>query len=187
MNNPFTLKSLVAALVPTALLFAPLALATNPSPTIPAKSQPVQAVQVKAKTASPHPVDKDSHACFLSQLNLSKEQSKKVDSMMQEAHKQSQALKEQLHTKRHALMQYLQSPEANQDKALGMNNEINTLQRQLGELRLKTFFAIRGQLTPEQLQKLQHLQKERMAQHSPRGSQCWGHDEKPGKPASGKP
>jgi Spy/CpxP family protein refolding chaperone len=54
-------------------------------------------------------------------------------------------------------MQYLQSPNANESQARALNAEINDLQRQLSELRLKTWFGMRAQMTPEQIQKLNQM------------------------------
>jgi Spy/CpxP family protein refolding chaperone len=94
------------------------------------------------------------HSQLMQQLGLSQEQSQKIKAMMQQGRSQGQALHQQLKTKRQALMQYLQSPDATESKARALNGEINDIQRQLSELRLKTWFGMRAQLTPEQLQKL---------------------------------
>ena len=131
---------------------------------------------VQKLSTQDHP-GKGRAACFLQQLNLNKEQQQKVEKTIAEGHKQSQALKKKLRAKRRALMQYLQTPEANQAQALGMNKEINVLQSQIGELRLKTFFSMRAQLNPEQIQKLQHLQKSRQSMGG--GHYCPESEDKP--------
>jgi len=140
-----------------------------------------QAAGPHTATVRENASEAEAHQCFLSQLDLSKEQSQKIKTIMAGGHKQSQALKSQLHAKKRGLMQYLQSPDANLNQALSQNNDINGMQRQLGELRLKTFFAMRAQLSPEQLQKLQHLQKERMSKHAAPG--CGPHEN----PSHGQP
>jgi Spy/CpxP family protein refolding chaperone len=165
MNKPNPIKALVLTLVPVSLLLAPVSLAEGAPPH---KATP----SVSANR------DQDSQPCMFSQLNLSKEQAQKVKSIMAEGHKQGQPLKAQVRTKKHALMQYIQSPDASLPQALNQNSEINNLQRQLGELRLKTFFSMRAQLTPEQLDKLQHLQKESPQKHGMEGrngQQCGTH------------
>ena len=43
---------------------------------------------------------------------------------------------------------------ANEGKARGMLSEVNRLQNQLSELRLKSWFALRSTLTPEQLEQI---------------------------------
>jgi Spy/CpxP family protein refolding chaperone len=116
------------------------------------------------------------HQAFSKQLGLSPEQAKKVNAIMEEGHRQSRALKVQLRAKRQALMQYLPTPNATQSQALALNAELNALQRQISELRLKTFFAMRAQLTPEQLQKLSQLkQREGTGEKGHQG--FWGHDD----------
>jgi Spy/CpxP family protein refolding chaperone len=94
---------------------------------------------------------------LMQQLGLSQEQSQKLKALMQQGRTQSQALHQQLRTKRQALMQYLQSPDATESNARALNGEINDIQRQLSELRLKTWFGMRAQMTPEQLQKLDRM------------------------------
>lgn len=99
----------------------------------------------------------DRQGQMMQQLGLSQQQSQKIKALMQQGRTQSQALHQQLKTKRQALMQYLQSPDANESKARSLNAEINDIQRQLSELRLKTWFGMRAQMTPEQIQKMNQM------------------------------
>ncbi len=96
---------------------------------------------------------------MIQQLGLSPDQAEKVKGIMQQGKAQSQALHQQLRTKRQAMMKYLQSPDANESQARSMNADINDLQRQLSEIRLKSWFAMRSQMTPEQLQKMSQMKR----------------------------
>jgi Spy/CpxP family protein refolding chaperone len=95
---------------------------------------------------------------LLSKLNLSKEQSAKVKALVEQGKTESQALYQQVKEKREALMTYLKADDAIEAKALELNSEIQELKGHLGEMRLKTWFAIREQLTPEQRHSLQEVE-----------------------------
>ncbi len=99
------------------------------------------------------------HMALLSRLGLSEEQSTKVKAIMEQGRMESQVLYQQLKEKRDALMSYLKTDDAIESKALTMNEDIQTLRGRLGEMRLKTWFAIREHLTPEQRHNLQHAEK----------------------------
>jgi len=101
----------------------------------------------------------DRQQQMIQQLGLSPDQTEKVKGIMQQGKAQSQALHQQLRAKRQAMMKYLQSPEANESQARSMNADINDLQRQLSEIRLKSWFAMRSQMTPEQLQKMSQMKR----------------------------
>lgn len=167
MNKILSLKVLALLVAPSFFLLPPQALAAGGSVH---KSVP------QASSISGHP-DPGSSPCFLKQLNLNKEQQQKVEKIISEGHRDGHVLKEQLRAKRRALIQYLQTADANQTQALSLNTEINTLQRQLGELRLKTFFSMRAQFSAEQIQKLQHLQKSH--RFEPGGYRCHEMEDKP--------
>lgn len=102
----------------------------------------------------------DRHEQMMQQLGLSPEQRQKIKAIMQQGRTESQALHQQLKAKRQALMQYLQSSDANETRARSLNAEINDIQRQLSELRLKTWFAMRSLMTPEQIQKLGQMKSQ---------------------------
>lgn len=94
------------------------------------------------------------HRGMLQKLGLSPEQSKRVDALLQRGREESQALRQQLHERRQTLMRYLKRPEATEAGARAQSAEIQSLQKRLSEMRLKTWFAIRSLLTPEQIRKL---------------------------------
>lgn len=117
----------------------------------------------------------DTHGQMERELGLNPEQAQKVSATMQQGRAQSAALRQQLKAKREAMMRYVQSPDATEAGARSLNAEMNELQRQLGEIRLKTWFSMRSQLTPAQLEKLKALKAQRKSQkpqggHHPEGS-----------------
>lgn len=99
----------------------------------------------------------DRHERLIQELGLTSAQAQAVRSIAQAGRQESQALYQQLRTKRRALAEYLKRSDALETSATAMNTEINAVQKRLSELRLRTWFAIRAHLTPEQLQKLQTL------------------------------
>jgi periplasmic protein CpxP/Spy len=111
---------------------------------------------------------------MMEQLGLSAEQKQKVKALMEQGKSQSQALNQQLKTKRQAMMQYLQSPNASEATARSMNAEISDIQKNLSELRLKTWFGMRSILTPEQLQKLNQMKGKRPGSHMGQGNEGGG-------------
>lgn len=170
MNNrmPFLRAAFLA--VPLVLTLCPLAGATAP---FDLQTGEPRGMLIAQKQGSTHPGKPEAgvnpHHRFAEELGLSPEQSRKVEAIMAQGHEQSQALRQQLRTKRQAMMRYLQSSNASEAQARTLNADINDLQRQLGEVRLKTWFTMRSQLTPEQLEKLKAMK----APH---------HDGKPGTP-----
>ncbi|WP_303675093.1 Spy/CpxP family protein refolding chaperone [Vampirovibrio chlorellavorus] len=153
-----------------AVLALPLALLLNLLP-VSASADPSSQggrVQGQAGHAASHSPD-ERHQQMMKELGLSPEQGQKVKSAMEQGRAQSQPLREQLKTKRKAMMQYLQTPNATEAGARTLNSDINDLQRRLSEIRLKTWFSIRSQLNPEQLQKLQALKAKHWAQRSNAG------------------
>ncbi len=118
----------------------------------------------------------DKHSQMEQALGLSPEQAQKVKAIMAHGKSQSEVLRRQLKTKREAMMRYVQSPSANEAGARSLNAEINELQRQLGEIRLKTWFSMRAELTPEQLEKLKALKAQRKSQRPAGGHHAEGSD-----------
>lgn len=163
MNQQSPLKALAFLAVPTALLLM----------SAPVWAEPFQGEGERPPQHGAHSMGKGHpqqvggprqqgqrparRSQMMEQLGLSAEQKQKVKALMEQGKGQSKSLNEQLKTKRQAMMQYLQSPNASEAKAKSMNNEINDIQRQLSELRLKTWFDMRSILTPEQLQKLNQM------------------------------
>jgi Spy/CpxP family protein refolding chaperone len=152
-----------------AILSLPLALLLNLLPGLASADPPNQASQggrMQGRAAHAPSSFDERHQQMIKDLGLSPEQGQKVKSTMEQGRAQSQSLREQLRTKRKAMMQYLQSPNATEAGARNLNNEINDLQRRLSEIRLKTWFSMRSQLNPEQLQKLQAIKAKHWAQRS---------------------
>jgi len=102
------------------------------------------------------------HQMMMQQMGLTSEQAEKMKALREQGKAQSQALQQQLKTKRQAMMQYMQSPDATEAQARRMHNELNDLQRQMGEQRIKSWFQMRTFLTPEQMQKMQQMRQQRM-------------------------
>jgi Spy/CpxP family protein refolding chaperone len=104
---------------------------------------------------------------------LSPEQHQKLTSIRESTKPQFQALMKQSREKRMALKQYMMTPDASETKALGMQKELDAIHNQLGELKVRTWFQIKQNLTPEQLQKMkaQHESKKDSfrQQHPPKG------------------
>lgn len=158
MNNrtPFVKAAFLA--VPLALMLCPLAGAAAPfGPQSGEYSDMLIAQNQSSANPGKPGVGANPHQRFAEELGLSPEQSRKVEAIMAQGREQSRILRQQLKVKRQAMMQYLQSSSASEPQARTLNADINDLQRQLGEVRLKTWFAMRSQLTPEQLEKLKAL------------------------------
>lgn len=94
---------------------------------------------------------------MIQQLDLTPEQRPKVQAIMQQSRQEGQALSQQLRAKRNAMMDYLKSLNATEATAMTMSTEVNMLQKRLSELRVKTWFAIRAELTPAQIQKMNQM------------------------------
>ncbi len=106
----------------------------------------------------------DRHQQMMQDLGLSQDQMAKMKALHEQGKTQSQALHQQLKTKRQALMQYMQSPDANEAKARALHSDMDNIQRQLGEMRIKSWFQMRQIMTPEQVQKMQQMRQVRMQQ-----------------------
>ncbi len=153
-----------------AVLALPLALLLNLLPGLATADPSSQGGRMQNRTSHPSASASDErHQQMIKNLGLSPEQGQKVKSTMEQGRAQSQTLREQLKTKRKAMMQYLQTPNATEAGARNLNSEINDLQRRLSEVRLKTWFSMRSQLNPEQLQKLQAIKAKQWAQRSKSG------------------
>lgn len=100
----------------------------------------------------------------IQQLGITPEQLQRIKAIQEQGRAESQGLMQQMKTKRQALMQYLQSPDANEARARAMSDELNDLQRRASDLRLRTWFQIRSELSPEQIQKFTQMRQQRMQQ-----------------------
>tara|TARA_B100000287_G_C20469630_1_gene716684 strand:- start:38 stop:559 length:522 start_codon:yes stop_codon:yes gene_type:complete len=63
---------------------------------------------------------------------------------------EAQGLKDQIKTKRQAMMDYMTSPDATESQALKYHQEMADLMNQMGVLRIKTTFKMKDLMTPEQ-------------------------------------
>jgi Spy/CpxP family protein refolding chaperone len=171
MHNRTPFKKLAFWAVPLALM-----LCSTPEVALAYETDGVngQLISESPTTQSP----RDAHLQLEQELGLNPEQAKKVNATMQQGRGQSAALRQQLKAKREAMMRYVQSPGATEAGARNLNAEMNELQRQLGEIRLKTWFSMRSQLTPAQLEKLNALKAQRKSKypqggHYPKGDSAF--------------
>ena len=167
MHNRTPFKKLAFWAVPLALM-----LCSTPGVAFAYETDGINGQLISEGPATKSPVD--AHAQMERDLGLNPEQAQKVNATMQQGRAQSAALRQQLKAKREAMMRYVQSPSATEAGARNLNAEMNELQRQLGEIRLKTWFSMRSQLTPAQLEKLKALKGQRKSQkpqggHHPEG------------------
>lgn len=166
MYNRMPLQKLAVLALPLALLLNLLPGLASADPS----NQASQGGRMQGRSSHSSASSSDErHQQMIKELGLSPEQGQKVKSTMEQGRAQSQPLREQLKSKRKAMMQYLQTPNATEAGARTLNNEINDLQRRLSEVRLKTWFSMRSQLNPEQLQKLQAIKAKQWAQRSKSG------------------
>lgn len=105
----------------------------------------------------------ERHERLMSQLNLTADQQAQLKALREQGKNQAQERHQQLQAKRRNLMSYLKSPNATEDRALQLQNEINALQNQMSAQRIHTWFRMRKILTPEQLQKLEQMKMQRPA------------------------
>lgn len=110
------------------------------------------------------PGGSDAAVKDMQQAGISQDQISAIKALMQQNRTQAQALHQQLRQKKQAMMEYVKSPDAKEGQALHMLNDVNALERKVSELRMKTFFAMRSKLTPEQWQKMQTLREQQMQQ-----------------------
>jgi Spy/CpxP family protein refolding chaperone len=117
---------------------------------------------MKAQPAAKHEFER-SHPgpSFLEQLRLTPEQKDKIRALQTQGHESSRALHQQLKAKRQALMEYLQSVDADEARAQSLQAEVNDMQAQMSAQRLKSWFQMRAILTPEQRLRLQQLKPQR--------------------------
>lgn len=104
---------------------------------------------------------------LLQSLDLSAAQQQRIQAIRQQTRAQGQILRRQIREKQHGLMTYVKSADSKEAQAQRMFNEVNVLQRQLGELRMKAWFQIRETLTPVQIQKLEQLLQQVPARKGP--------------------
>lgn len=90
-------------------------------------------------------------------LNLTPEQHEKIKAIRTQGQERTKGPREQLIAKRTELYQLVRSATSTKDQALAKQREVNTLQNQLAEARLASWFEMRAVLTPEQLKQFEEL------------------------------
>lgn len=87
---------------------------------------------------------------MMERFGVTPEQMQQFKAIREGARAEAQALQQQIRQKRQALMQYVQSPDANEAQAMAMNRELNAMTARVGELRIQTVFRMKEVMTPEQ-------------------------------------
>lgn len=176
MNNRTPFRRAVFLAVPLVLMLCPLtgfAAAFDSAP-VSSCGMLLAAAPHSGGGSGPSESPSERHQRYVEALGLSPEQSRKVQAIMSQGRAQGKALRAQLATKQQQMMRNLQSADANEAQARALNSEINDLQRQISEVRLKTWFAMRAELTPEQLVKLKEYKEKRRAERANRAGQRGG-------------
>ncbi len=88
----------------------------------------------------------------MGRMGISPEQLQRIQAIQQQGKNESNSLMQQLKSKRQALMQYMQSPNATEAQARALSNDMQRIQGQLSDLRIRTYFRMRNEMTPEQFQ-----------------------------------
>lgn len=108
------------------------------------------------------------------QLNITDEQAAKLKAVREKNQGQVRALRQESMTKRKALSQYMASPDADPAKAMTLQKDLAATNQRLEEQRLKGWFEMRKNLTPEQLTKLQSLRQQHQNKRSQMGNRTGG-------------
>lgn len=99
------------------------------------------------------------HELIMKKLGVTPAQAEELKAIREGNRREGGQLKEEIRLKQKALMAYMTSPGATEAGALDRQNEIAALRNRMSELRIKTWFAIREKLTPEQLEKLTRMRR----------------------------
>ncbi len=105
---------------------------------------------------------------LVSQINLTPTQKKQVETLRLQTRTKVQPLVQEAMVKRQSLVEYMATPNAQENEALTRQRDIERLQQSIAEEQLKGMFQIREILTQEQLQKLSSLQTQRLHQMAQR-------------------
>ncbi|MGE0200340.1 MAG: Spy/CpxP family protein refolding chaperone [Candidatus Melainabacteria bacterium] len=109
------------------------------------------------------------------QLGLSEEQKQAMHEIRETNRVKAKAIRDQLQSKRQELRAQMTAPDGDKSQAVSLQKEIAGLQSQMEALRLKTWFAMKEKMTPEQLNKLKRIRqaakmrRERMQQQNAGG------------------
>ncbi|MCE3236376.1 MAG: Heavy-metal resistance [Vampirovibrio sp.] len=98
---------------------------------------------------------------FYQEVNATPEQRAKLDTMHTQFESQVKPLREEMWTKKKALMNYMASPNANKSEAMRREEEITQLKTKVDQLYIDHAFQKKAVLTPEQQKKAEtFMQKE---------------------------
>jgi len=101
---------------------------------------------------------------MFAEIGVNCEQKKQIDCIMQNSKAQSRPIRKCMREKKKALMQYMMTPQATQEQALCMENEISEMHKQIHAIRINTFFEMKKVLTPCQQQKMADYHQKHMAE-----------------------
>jgi len=101
---------------------------------------------------------------WLEALNLSAEQTERIQSIREEAKQAMEPLREQLQQEREVLQSQLAGDTATDDQLRAQHQETEDLHQQMGVERFETMLEIRRVLTPEQRSQMAELMEQRRAQ-----------------------
>lgn len=87
------------------------------------------------------------------EIGVTPEQKQKLDDVLESARKEKEPIINSMIEKKKELMNYIMTPEATEEKALEMKDEIAKLHQEIGKIHIKTVFEIKKILTPEQFEK----------------------------------
>jgi len=110
-----------------------------------------------------------------SQLNLTEDQKKQLETNKQNQQGQRKLLFEQMKTQHDAMHQELMNPNLDMNKINSIQSQIKSLQAQMADNRLNSILEVRRILTSDQFNKFISL----MEQHKPKGKQRGHKDEVP--------
>ena len=95
----------------------------------------------------------------LEQLNLTPEQSQKIDAIHEQFHSDNETLYQEMRTN-HQEMRSLLASDASQEELRQQHQKIQGLRQQLGTNRFETMLQVREILTPEQRTQMAELMKQ---------------------------
>ncbi len=103
-------------------------------------------------------------------LGLTQEQQGKLKALKEGKKANFKSKMQASHEKRKALHDYMASDDATESGAMAKQRELNALQAEIGEMKVRSFFEMRSILTPEQRQKMKAMHDERKSRMKDGGS-----------------
>lgn len=89
---------------------------------------------------------------MLKKIGMSDEQLNEVDAIRKQAEGEASVIRQKLDAEREGLHSYMMSSKATETEALARQADISRLQAELKQVRIKTWFKMRGVMTPQQLE-----------------------------------